>query len=116
MTRTCGKPTQIRSATGSGISLPASPITPASASSRSAPTGPGRRPSSPAGGGSAPCPHHPDQHKPSRLHERRTTPARSEPVRTRALRHHRATSPDSQTDITPRNRAAAQSATRPREP
>jgi hypothetical protein len=38
----------------------------------------------PAGSGYAPCQHPPDQHKPPHLHERRTTPARSEPVRTRA--------------------------------
>jgi len=50
-TRTCGTPTPIRCATGSGTSPPAWPVTPASASSRSALTGPGRRPSSPAGSG-----------------------------------------------------------------
>ena len=45
--------------------------TPASASSRSARTGPGKKRSSPAGSGSAPCQHQPDQHEPSHRHERR---------------------------------------------
>ena len=62
-----------RSATGSGTSPPGSPATPASASSRSAPAGPGRTRSSPAGSGYALCKHPPDQHEPSRQHERRTT-------------------------------------------
>ncbi len=84
--RTCGKPTRTRSATGSGTSPPGSPAMPASASSRSAQTGPGRTRSSPAGSGYAPCQHPPDQHKPPRQRERRTIPAPSEPVRSRAPR------------------------------
>jgi hypothetical protein len=71
---------------GSGTSPPGSPATPASAPSRSAPTGPGRTRSSPAGTGCAPCPHPPDRHEPPRQRERRTTPAPSEPVRPRAPR------------------------------
>ena len=59
--RTCGKPTPARSATGSGTSPPGSPATPGSAPSRSAPTGHGRTRSSPAGSGCAPCPHPPRQ-------------------------------------------------------
>ena len=97
----CGTPTPIRSATGSGTSPPGWPITPASASSRSAPAGPGKTRSSPAGSGSASCQHHPDQHIPSQLYERRTTHARSEPVRTRAPRAPPHDQPGSQTDTTP---------------
>jgi DDE family transposase len=65
--------------------------------SRSAPTGHGHTRSSPAGTGSAPCPHPPDQHQPSQRHGRRTSPARSEPVRTRAPREPRAP-PDPRTN------------------
>ncbi len=61
-----------RSATGSGTSPPGSPATHASASSRSAPTGPGRKRSSSAGTGSAPCQHPPDQHQPPQRQGRRT--------------------------------------------
>lgn len=46
----------------------------------------------------------------------RTSPARSESVRTGHPGRYRTTSPDSQTDITPENRATAQSITRPQEP
>ncbi len=42
-----------------------------------------------------------DQHGPSQRHERRHSPAQSEPVRTRAHRAHRATAPDNQTDNRP---------------
>jgi hypothetical protein len=97
-TRTCGTPTPIRSATMSGTSPPGSP---ASASSRSAPTGPGKTRSSPAGGGCAPCQHPPDRHEPSRH-------AKGEPSRRRRSRcaprhtgHHRASVVDSQTDTRP---------------
>jgi hypothetical protein len=48
------------------------------------PDGHGKTPSSPAGSGSARCPHPPDQHEPSQRQERRHDPARSEPVCTRA--------------------------------
>ena len=85
-TTRCGKPTPIRSATGCGTCLPASPATPGNGPSRSAPTGHGPARSSPAGSGSAPCPHPPDQHEPPARHGRRATPARSEPARTRAHR------------------------------
>ena len=95
------KPTRTRSATGSGTCPPGSPATPASAPSPSAPTGPGRTPSSPAGSGSAPCPHPPDQHERPQRHGRRHTPARSEPVRTRAHRAPPRTPPPRQTDMRP---------------
>ncbi len=58
---------------GSGTSPPASPVTPGSGSWASAQTGRGRRCSSPAGSGSAPYPHPPDQRRLSRRHERRHT-------------------------------------------
>ena len=55
--------TRTPSATGSGTCPPGWPATPASEPSPSAPTGPGRMPSSPAGSGSAPCQHPPDQNE-----------------------------------------------------
>ena len=101
---------------GSGISPPGSPATPASASLRSAPTGPGRRRSSPAGSGCARCPHPHDQHEPPRQRERRTPGA----VGSRCTPGHPglplpappATANRHQT----RNRAPAQSVTTPRSP
>ena len=111
-----GTPTRTRSATGSGTSPPGSPSTPGSASSRSAPTGHGRRHSSPAGSGCAPCPHPPDQHETSRQRERRTVPAQSEPVLTRAYRAAPAAAARTATRHQTRNRAPAQSVTTPREP
>ena len=87
-----------------------------SASSRSAPTGPGRTRSSPAGSGSAPCQHPPDQHEPAPATRKEDHPgavgagahpgtpgttARPPPA---ANRHHT------------RNRAPAQSVTGPRTP
>lgn len=84
------------------IPRPARPArTHANASSRSAPTGPGKTRSSPAGGGCAPCQHPPDRHEPSRQRERRTVPAPSEPLRTRHTGHHRASVAGSQTDTRP---------------
>jgi hypothetical protein len=58
----------------------------------------------------------PGQHQLPHLHERRTTPARSEPVRTGHPGHHRTTAPDSQTDTTAETRAPARSVTGPQEP
>jgi hypothetical protein len=65
---------------------PGSRTTPGSGSSSSARTGHGKTRSSPAGSACAPCQHPPDQHHRSLRRERRTVPARSEPVRTRAHR------------------------------
>ena len=96
---------------GSGISPQGSPATPASGPSPSAPTGPGKKRSSPAGSGSAPCRHPPDQHEPSRHQGRRTTPARSEPVRTRARRAARAPSAPKGNGHEAKKRMPAQSVT-----
>ena len=102
-----------RSATGSGTSPRGSPATPASGPSPSAPTGRGRKHSSPAGSGSAPCRHPPDQHEPPSQRERRTTPARSEPVRTRARRAPRAPPGPRRNGQEAKKRMPAQSVTGP---
>ncbi|HUY45871.1 MAG TPA: hypothetical protein VMV92_09125 [Streptosporangiaceae bacterium] len=102
-TRTCGKPTRTRSATGSGTSPQGSLATPGSGPWPSAPTGRGRRRSSSAGSGSSPCQHPPDQHQPPQRHERRTSPARSEPVRTRHPGNLTHLSPEGQTDTRLKN-------------
>jgi hypothetical protein len=54
---------------------------------------PGKTRSSPAGSGSAPSPHPADQHQQPQRLGRKTTPARSEPVRPRAHRGSRACRP-----------------------
>ena len=112
-TRSCGTPTRKRSVSVSGTFPPDSPGTPASASSRSVPTGPGKTRSSPAGNGYAPCQHLHDQHESSRQHERRTVPAPSEPVRTRAHRAPPPVPPPAANRHLTLNRAPAQSVTRP---
>ena len=86
MTRNSATLTRLRCATASGIFPRNSPVMPASAFSRSAPTGPGPTSSLPAGTGSARSPRRPDQHEQSQRRGRSTTPARSEPVPTRARR------------------------------
>jgi hypothetical protein len=81
-----GTPSRTRSATGSGTSPPGSSATPGRGSSRSVRTGPGKKPSSPAGTGCAPSLRPADQRKPSRRHGRKSIPARWKPVPTRARR------------------------------
>ena len=98
---------------GPGTSPRGSPATPASGPSPSAPTGRGRKHSSPAGSGSAPCRHPPDQHEPPSQRERRTTPARSEPVRTRARRAPRAPPGPRRNGQEAKKRMPAQSVTEP---
>ena len=99
----CGKQTRTHSATGSGTCPPDSPATPGSGPSPSAPTGHGPAPSSPAGSGSVPCPHPPDQHEQPARHGRRTTPARSEPVRPGHPGDPAHPPPQGQTDMRPKN-------------
>ena len=65
--------------------------------------------------GSAPCQHQPDQHGQPQRHERRHSPARSEPVRTRAPRAPPRDRPRKANRKQTRNRAPAQSVTRPQE-
>lgn len=81
--------------------------------SPSAPTGPGHKRSLPAGNGSAPCPHQHDQHEQPQQQGRRTTPAQSEPARTRAHRAPPRDHPGQPIRHQPRKRTAAQSATTP---
>src|SRR5579875_3366070 len=56
---------------------------------------------SPAGSGSAPSQHLPDQREPPRQHGRRHGPARSEPVRPGHTGRRHTTGPGKQTDSTP---------------
>ena len=97
-------PTRKRSATGSGTSPPGSPATPASGPSPSARTGPGRKPSSPAGSDSAPCQHPPDQGQQTRRQEggqSRRGRSRCAPGHTGHSAHR---PPQGQTDMKPKNR------------
>ncbi len=79
------------------------------------PDWPWRTRSLPAGSGSAPCYHPPDQHEPPQRQERRHSPARSEPVRTRAPRARPRGHPRQPNRHHTRNRAPAQSVTGPQE-
>ena len=96
--------TRTPSATGSGTCQPGWPATPGSAPSPSAPAGHGSRHSSPAGNGSPPCQHPPDQHQQPQRQEGgppRRGRSRCAPGHTGRTVHH---PPRGQTDMKSKNR------------